>query len=121
MSLEPKATPRGGVRTMLREKPMFTVPGAIALLLILAAFATTAAWIIHLARMDEAGRVWMPIVLALLAAISIAGLFVVNPNDGQVVLLFGRYLGTARAPGFHWVSPFTTRTRVSLRVRNFES
>ena len=106
---------------MLREKPMFTVPGTIALLLILAAFAGSAAWITHLARVDEPGRLWQPLAVVLLAALSIGGLFIVNPNDGQAVLLFGRYLGTVKTPGFHWVSPFTTRTRVSLRVRNFES
>jgi regulator of protease activity HflC (stomatin/prohibitin superfamily) len=67
------------------------------------------------------GAIWMPIVLILVAAISIPGLFVVNPNDARAVLLFGNYLGTARTPGFHWVNPFTSRLRVSMRVRNFES
>ena len=38
-----------------------------------------------------------------------------------MVQLFGTYVGTARRAGFHWVNPFCTRRRVSLRVRNFES
>jgi regulator of protease activity HflC (stomatin/prohibitin superfamily) len=105
---------------MLREKPITTLPGALVLVLIIATFVGATMWIIQLARVNEPGMIWMPILLILLAAISIAGLFVVNPNDGQAVLLFGDYLGTARSQGFHWVNPFTTRMRVSMRIRNFE-
>jgi hypothetical protein len=106
---------------MLREKPVTTLPGALVLVLILATLFASSAWVVHLARVDDPGKLWMPIVIALIAAISIAGLFVVNPNEGKAVLLFGDYLGTVKSQGFHWVNPFTTRARVSLRIRNFES
>ena len=49
------------------------------------------------------------------------GLFVVNPNEGRVLQLFGDYVGTARTPGLRWANPFFTKKRISLRVRNFES
>jgi regulator of protease activity HflC (stomatin/prohibitin superfamily) len=49
------------------------------------------------------------------------GLFVVNPNEGLVLQLFGDYVGTARTEGLRWANPFYTKRRVSLRVRNFES
>ena len=106
---------------MLREKPITTIPGTVALPLILAALAGSVVWLIQLASRSQAGMIWMPLLVIVLAALSLAGLFVVNPNDGQAVLLFGNYLGTARNPGFHWVNPLTTRMRVSMRVRNFES
>src|SRR5438552_1757835 len=106
---------------MLREKQITSLPGWLVLFLIVAAFIASVFWIILLARLDQPAMLWMPALLIVTAAISIAGLFVVNPNDGQAVLLFGSYLGTARTPGFHWVNPFTTRQRVSMRVRNFES
>ena len=51
----------------------------------------------------------------------LAGLFVVNPNEGRVIQLFGKYVGTVKTPGLRWNNPFTTRRKVSLRVRNFES
>src|SRR6476660_3298961 len=51
----------------------------------------------------------------------LGGLFVVNPNEGKVLQLFGRYVGTAREPGLRWANPFYSKRRVSLRVRNFES
>ena len=50
-----------------------------------------------------------------------AGLTVVNPNQAKVVTLFGVYKGSIKVPGFWWVNPLTTRRRLSLRVRNFES
>jgi len=50
-----------------------------------------------------------------------AGLFVVNPNEGRVLQLFGDYVGTVRKPGLRWANPFFTKKRISLRVRNFES
>ena len=60
--------------------------------------------------------------LALLITIFLAaGLFVVNPNEGRVLQLFGDYVGTVRVPGLRWANPFFTKKRISLRVRNFES
>ncbi|HJP98070.1 MAG TPA: SPFH domain-containing protein [Rhodanobacteraceae bacterium] len=49
------------------------------------------------------------------------GFFQVQPNQGMVLLLFGRYAGTARQAGLRWTNPFYTKRAVSLRVRNFES
>jgi regulator of protease activity HflC (stomatin/prohibitin superfamily) len=49
------------------------------------------------------------------------GLTVVNPNEARVIQLFGAYKGTVKEQGFWWVNPLTTRRRVSLRIRNFES
>jgi len=61
------------------------------------------------------------IVLIALVAASLNGFAVVNPNEARVVTLFGVYKGTLRQPGFWWVFPLTTRRRLSLRIRNFES
>ena len=41
--------------------------------------------------------------------------------EARVLLFFGRYVGTLRTQGFHWVNPLTTRKKVSLRTRNFQS
>lgn len=45
------------------------------------------------------------------------GLYVVNPNDSRVLVLFGKYVGTAKSNGFFWTNPFTMKHRVSLRAR----
>ncbi len=50
-----------------------------------------------------------------------AGLFIVHPNEGVVLQLFGRYTGTVRDSGLRWANPFFSKRPISLRVRNFES
>lgn len=61
------------------------------------------------------------IVLALAGFLLLIGLFVVQPNEARVLTLFGTYIGSERRSGFWWANPFTAKTRVSLRVRNFNS
>ena len=67
-------------------------------------------------------------VVVVLAVLSIVltvflffGLFMVHPNQGKVLQLFGKYRGTAKVQGLRWANPFLMKKRVSLRVRNFES
>ncbi|HWO57810.1 MAG TPA: SPFH domain-containing protein [bacterium] len=60
-------------------------------------------------------------VVALLDFIFLTGLFMVNPNEGRVMQLFGKYVGTAKEEGLRWANPFYTKRRISLRVRNFET
>ena len=57
----------------------------------------------------------------LFAVFLLAGLFIVNPNEGKVLQLFGRYAGTVKQPGLRWANPFYTKKRISQRIRNFES
>lgn len=45
------------------------------------------------------------------------GFFIVAPNDSRVLVLFGRYTGTAKGNGFFWVNPFTLKHKVSLKAR----
>ena len=45
----------------------------------------------------------------------------VGPNDSRTLVLFGHYRGTVRKIGLHWTNPFTSKKRVSLRVRTFET
>ncbi|MGN6092007.1 MAG: SPFH domain-containing protein [Luteibacter jiangsuensis] len=61
------------------------------------------------------------IVLVPAFAFLAKGFFQVQPNQGQVMQLFGKYAGTERREGLRWTNPFYSRRPVSLRVRNFES
>jgi regulator of protease activity HflC (stomatin/prohibitin superfamily) len=49
------------------------------------------------------------------------GHFMVHPNQGKVLQLFGAYSGTAKVQGLRWANPLLMKKAVSLRVRNFES
>lgn len=57
----------------------------------------------------------------LLSGLSGAGLITVQPNEARVLTFLGRYVGSVREAGFHYVNPFTVKRRVSLRVHNFNS
>lgn len=60
-------------------------------------------------------------IVIMLSFLGLAGLFMVNPNEGRVMQLFGKYVGTAKEEGLRWANPFYTKKRISLRVRNFET
>jgi regulator of protease activity HflC (stomatin/prohibitin superfamily) len=110
---------------VIREKEKSTVAGLSALILILIVLGLTVYGLVYSIRNLEASVLpfAIPVCVLILVADSIclAGLFTVQPNQGVVVQLFGRYVGTVRVPGLHWVNPFTSRKALSLRVRNFET
>jgi regulator of protease activity HflC (stomatin/prohibitin superfamily) len=80
----------------------------------------------------------------LVTLLLIKGLFTLQPNEAQVLVLFGKYAGTVKEDGFHWANPFSVQRgswetvpiegrangvslrlnrkyKVSLRARNFET
>ena len=61
------------------------------------------------------------LVLAVVSAFCLKGLFTLEPNQAAVMIFFGSYAGTARNSGFFWVNPFYTKTRVSLRINNWNT
>ena len=63
----------------------------------------------------------LSLIVALLALVCLAGFYMVAPNEGRVLQLFGQYVGTDRVLGLRWANPFYSKQRVSLRIRNFES
>ena len=106
---------------MIRERKFDAVPGLPMLLLFLAALVLCVLGVFKGAS-DESALLVVGSTLRLLLTIFLsAGLFVVNPNEGRVLQLFGDYVGTAHVPGLRWANPFYTKKRISLRVRNFES
>jgi hypothetical protein len=110
-----------GGTTMIRETERQVLSGFWALglggpVLVLSVYVAIRAGI--------AGNGWLAfwsILIAVLDLVLLSGLFVVNPNEGRVLQLFGSYVGTVRQPGLRWANPFYTKKRLSLRVRNFES
>ncbi len=51
----------------------------------------------------------------------LAGLYMLQPNEGALITLFGDYRGTDRSSGLRWCFPFYTRKKISLRSRNLNS
>jgi regulator of protease activity HflC (stomatin/prohibitin superfamily) len=106
---------------MFREKKMPAASGWVALLVLVVVLVLSIGGLIASIRCENVPGLIVSLIALVAGAVCMAGLQVVNPNEGQVVQLVGTYLGTLRDPGFWWVNPFTNRRRVSLRVRNFES
>ncbi len=51
----------------------------------------------------------------------VTGFTTINPNEARVIQFFGQYVGTIDRAGFHWTWSLSTKRKVSLRVRNFET
>jgi regulator of protease activity HflC (stomatin/prohibitin superfamily) len=69
-------------------------------------------------REDSPLQVVGIIFFALMSALVLVGLFVVNPNDSRVLVLFGTYKGTVKKNGFCWANPLYSKKKVTLRARN---
>lgn len=61
-------------------------------------------------------------VLFLLAGLALLpGLYMLQPNEGIILTLFGRYLGTDRSEGLRWTNPLQSGKKISLRARNLNT
>ncbi len=106
---------------MIRERAAATLPGLLVLLVGLLALGFLIYALVTQTFGDSPGILITESILILAAGFVLVGVFVVNPNEGRVLQLFGDYVGTAKTPGLRWANPFYTKKRISLRVRNFES
>jgi len=101
------------------HSPLPGVPMLLALLVL--SLANFAAFPV-IDRLDApGGLIALNGLGTLLIVLLWCGFFMVQPNNGVVLQLFGRYIGTARDSGLKWANPFYSKKPVSLRVRNFES
>lgn len=66
-------------------------------------------------------RILPGIILIILGVIFVSTITAVQPNEASVVTFFGSYLGTIRKSGLWLIVPFSSRKKISLRVRNFNS
>ncbi|MBO7935385.1 MULTISPECIES: SPFH domain-containing protein [Streptomyces] len=109
----------------VNEFPAHSVGGGLALLSGLVGLLAAAGLIALGAQVDatgaKAGLIVGGILVGLAAFLSMCGLNTVAPGEARVVQLFGRYRGTIREDGLRWVNPFTSREKISTRVRNHET
>jgi regulator of protease activity HflC (stomatin/prohibitin superfamily) len=64
-------------------------------------------------------------VICILAVLTfffvVKGTYMLQPNQSALMMLFGDYRGTDYSTGLRWANPFLNKTKVSLRLRNFNS
>jgi regulator of protease activity HflC (stomatin/prohibitin superfamily) len=59
--------------------------------------------------------------LFILGAFVLSGLYMLQPNEAAILLLFGAYKGTDRTEGLRWANPFYKKQKISLRAHNLAS
>jgi len=100
------------------EKPTKVLSGYLMLVIGIALFLAGILLAVFTSELNSAFLIWLTIILVAVASLIFGGLFVVNPNDAKVTVLFGNYAGSVRKNGFFWANPFFVKKRFTLRARN---
>lgn len=98
----------------MTEKPVFHINGYLGLILVLVILGLGA-------YLSVMGWGVLGAILVVLAVLAASSLTIIGPNQSKVLTFFGRYIGTIKESGLYLTVPLTTKTTVSLRVRNFNS
>jgi len=111
--------------TTNKERVVTVSPGALMLPIVLALLLGGIACAIGsvVLGVTEGRPPYWPLFIAGLASITLSlflfpGFFTLQPNEARVLILFGRYVGTVRHPGFHWGNPFYSNSpRIEASAR----
>ena len=121
-AVEPAVRAATGAMT---EREAWSWPGVMVLVIGIAAVLGGVALLLFGVGLSNGVGKTVVILLAVLILIAafllFRGLTAVQAGEARVVQLFGRYQGTIRAPGLHWVNPIAERRQVSTRIRNHET
>jgi len=96
---------------MKEEKSTTALSGYAAIVLLLIVIAVTFVSYSY-------GNTVIASIGSIICLLIVKGLTVINPNDAQVLILFGEYIGTVKEEGFFWINPLAIRRKVSLKARN---
>ena len=106
---------------MVREKIKKVPSGYLMIVVLLVLQGISLFALVRGAIAESPALVVTMVLVNIVIGIGWAGFFMVHPNESKVLQLFGSYAGTAIEPGLRWANPFFSKTKVSARVRNFES
>jgi len=97
-----------------QEVDFKSTSGYLALVLALLALAGFIFFIV-----GRVPQIAIPLLLAFVFIVK--GIYILQPNQSALMLLFGDYRGTDYSTGLRWANPFMAKKKVSLRLRNFNS
>ncbi|OKY27071.1 MULTISPECIES: SPFH domain-containing protein [Thalassotalea] len=106
---------------MFTEKEIKAPNGIMFIFVLLALQVAGIAVLINGLQNHAGWQIIVSVIFTLLLFICWFGFFMVHPKQAAVLQLFGKYVGTVHSPGLRWANPFYSKSRVSMRVRNFES
>src|SRR5262245_50962206 len=98
---------------MIREREMPALPGIPIVALLIVVLGVLVFLLIDRGDTLSAAQIVTFVLLILLDVFLMIGLFIVNPNEGRVLQLFGDYVGTVKRPGLRWSNPLYTKKRIS--------
>ncbi|VEH05778.1 SPFH domain-containing protein [Corynebacterium kutscheri] len=120
-----------GARVEINEKPVPLLNTGAALLTLLLTLSIGIGGLLLLISSEDGDSSLHPAILTLLVLATLASwiifalllisIRVTSPGHTHVVQFFGRYLGTNRNTGFTIIPPLSNSTKVSVRIRNFET
>jgi hypothetical protein len=104
----------------MQEKTAYTLSGWLMLFVIVIVLVVATALFIDGVTSHRALAMTLGIFGVLTFILLAKGLFTLQPNEARILILFGKYPGTAKTDGFHWANPFqcpsrSFRNRVSAR------
>ncbi len=103
-----------------KEHPARTFSGYLALFMVLVSIAFAALGLVRETASEGSGVV--AIIIGLLFAMFIGfGFFMIQPNQGAAITLFGAYRGTDRTEGLRWTWPWMGKKKISVRANNLIS
>ena len=104
---------------MTREIESQPLPGPIGVVLFLLVLFAAIWVIVPTSPIEPLGlRIVLFALLVASAAVMLNGFFTVQPNQAEVIILLGNYLGSVRKPGWWFTNPIATKKKISLRVRS---
>nr|WP_245942126.1 SPFH domain-containing protein [Sphingomonas gilva] len=104
------------------ERPASTASGygmLLVLLLVLVAAPALAIWRGNAG--DGLGAGLSGLIGGLVFLFLAAGFYLLQPNQGAAILLFGDYRGTDRVTGLRWTWPWMVKKKISVRIHNVTS
>ncbi len=102
----------------MSEKSVSALNGYLMLLVGIVLLTVTGVIIYYMTNLQNSLLAIPAVILIIVAILIFSGLFIVNPNDAKVMVLFGSYAGSVRRNGFFWANPFFVKKKFSLRARN---
>jgi regulator of protease activity HflC (stomatin/prohibitin superfamily) len=95
--------------------------GYLMLFVSLALLVWTVKGFIDFGTGDQLPSLAAAMVGLLLFLIAASGFYMLQPNQGVAITLFGAYKGTDRNEGLRWIWPWMGKAKVSLRANNLIS
>ena len=105
----------------MKEKTAWHVNGFGVFLLSLLMTAGAIACFVYGAPRGSGLLLILGIWMLLLVFIALTSMTIVQPNEAKVLTFFGKYMGTVRESGLWMVLPLTGKSKLSVKVRNFNS